>query len=73
VLLALDSNGLKATGARSEVNAGFDELAVIPAGPAGEVYLEYAPRLRRQLALVGQFLLVALGAILAQTRREVPR
>ncbi len=71
VLLALDSNGLVATGARSEVNPGFDDLAVIPAGPAGEVYIEYGPRLRRQLALLGQFLLVAVGAILAQTRREV--
>ncbi len=70
VLLALDSNGLQATGARTEIGAGFDELAVIPAGPAGEVYLEYAPRLRRQLALLGQFLLVMVGAILAQTRRE---
>ncbi len=70
VLLALDSNGLEATGARSEVAAGFDDLAVIPAGPAGEVYLEYSPRLRRQLALIGQFFLVAIGAILAQTRRE---
>ena len=71
VLVALDSNGLVASGARSEVNAGFDDLAVIPAGPAGEVYIEYGPRLRRQLALLGQFLLVAVGAILAQTRREV--
>ncbi|MGI9598031.1 MAG: glycosyltransferase [Acidimicrobiales bacterium] len=70
VLLALDSNGLVATGARSEVTSGFDDLAVVPAGPAGEVYLEYGPRLRRQLALFGQFLLVVLGAILAQTRRE---
>ncbi len=70
VLVALDSNGLVATGARTEVRAGFDDLAVIPAGPTGEIYLEYAPRLRRQLALLAQFLLVAVGAILAQTRRE---
>ncbi len=70
VLLALDSHGLEATGARTEVSAGFDELAVIPAGPAGEVYVEYSPSLRRQLALLGQFLLVGFGAILAQTRRE---
>ncbi len=70
VLLALDSNGLEATGARTEVNSGFDDLAVIPAGPAGDVYIEYAPRFRRQLALFGQFLLVAVGGILAQTRRE---
>ena len=73
VLLALDSNGLEATGARTEVSSGFDDLAVIPAGPAGEVLLEYSPRVRRQLALIGQLLLVALGAILAQTRREALR
>lgn len=70
LLVALDSNGLIATGARTEVESGFDNLAVIPAGPAGDIYLEYAPRLRRQLALLAQFLLVIVGAILAQTRRE---
>ncbi|MGH1492949.1 MAG: glycosyltransferase [Acidimicrobiales bacterium] len=70
VLVSLDSNGLVATGARTEIRTGFDDLAVLPAGPAGEIYLEYAPRLRRQLALLAQLLLVAVGAILAQTRRE---
>jgi hypothetical protein len=70
LLLALDSNGLVASGARTQVEAGFDDLAIIPSGPPGEIYLEYSPRLRRQLALLAQFLLVAIGAILAQTRRE---
>jgi len=37
------------------------------------VVLEYRPRLRRQAAIIGQFLLVAVGAILAQTRREGAR
>ncbi len=73
VLVAIDRLGVEASGARSEVAAGFDELAVLPAGPSGEVILEYRPRLRRQAALVGQFLLVAIGAILAQTRREGAR
>jgi hypothetical protein len=71
VLLALDSTGLVATGARSELSSGFDDLTVIPAGPGGEVLLEYGPSLRRQLALIGQVLLVLFGAVLAQTRREV--
>lgn len=73
VHLALDRQGLQASGARSEVSTGFDELAVLPAGPPGEVVLEYSPRLRRQAAIIGQFLLVAVGAILAQTRREGAR
>lgn len=71
VLLALDSTGLVATGARSEITSGFDDLAVLPAGPGGEVLLEYGPALRRQLALIGQVMLVLVGAVLAQTRREV--
>ncbi|MEM9652131.1 MAG: glycosyltransferase family 2 protein [Actinomycetota bacterium] len=71
VLLALDSTGLEATGVRSEVSSGFDDLAVLSAGPGGEVLLEYGPSLRRQLALVGQVMLVLVGAVLAQTRREV--
>ncbi len=73
VLLALDRQGLQASGVRSEISTGFDELAVLPAGPPGEVLLEYRPRLRRQAAIIGQFLLVAVGAILAQTRREGAR
>ena len=73
VLVAIDGQGLRASGARTEVSSGFDELAVLPAGPSGEVILEYGPRLRRQLGLVAQVLLVAVGAILAQTRREAAR
>ncbi|MEM9565260.1 MAG: hypothetical protein AAGA93_21740, partial [Actinomycetota bacterium] len=73
VLLAVDRFGLEASGARTEVSTGFDELTVLPAGPAGEVLIQYGPSLRRQAALVGQFLLVALGGILAQTRREGAR
>lgn len=73
VLLGLDRYGLAASGVRTELSTGFDELAVLPAGPAGEVFVEYTPRLRRQFALIGQFLLVAVGGILAQTRREGAR
>jgi hypothetical protein len=72
VLLAVGADGLRVSGARSEISSGFDDLVVIPAGPAGEVFLEYGS-LRRQLVLVGQFLLVVVGAILAQTRREAAR
>jgi GT2 family glycosyltransferase len=70
VHLAIDSTGLEITGARSELVTGFDDLAVVPSGPAGEAYLEYSPTLRRRLGQIGQVLLVLLGAILAQTRRE---
>jgi GT2 family glycosyltransferase len=73
VLLGLYRFGLGAEGVRTELSAGFDDLAVLPAGPAGEVLIEYTPRWRRQLGLVGQFLLVAVGGILAQTRREGAR
>ncbi|MEL6983098.1 MAG: hypothetical protein AAFO29_11800, partial [Actinomycetota bacterium] len=73
VLVALDRQGLEASGVRSEISTGFDDLTVLPAGPAGEVLIEYTPRLRRQAAVVGQFLLLAIGAILAQTRREGAR
>ncbi|MEM7275938.1 MAG: hypothetical protein AAF547_22875, partial [Actinomycetota bacterium] len=71
VLVSLDSTGLEVTGVRSEIDAGFDQLAVVRAGPPGEILIEYGPRLRRQLAVGGQVLLVLIGAILAQTRREV--
>lgn len=71
VLVSLDSAGLEATGVRTELRSGFDDLAVVPAGPSGEVLIEYAPRVRRQLAIFGQILLILIGAILAQTRREI--
>ncbi len=73
VLLALDRTGLEVTGVRDELVAGFDDLVVIPAGPPGEVLVEYGPRWQRRLSLIGQFLLVTFGAILAQTRREGAR
>lgn len=73
VLVGVDRHGLQASGVRTEVAAGFDDLAVLPAGPAGEVVLEYGSAWPRRLAVVSQLLLVAVGGLLAQTRREAAR
>ncbi len=73
VFVAVPHDDLRATGARTEIEAGFDDLTVILPGPGGEVRLEYDPFPWRELALFGQFLLVMVGAILAQTRREGAR
>ena len=71
VLVSLHSNGLAASGSRTETISGFDELLVLPSGSGGEVVIEFASGLQRRLAILGQFFLVAIGALLAQTRREV--
>ena len=70
VLVSLHSNGLEASGSRTEVISGFDDLLVLPSGGGGEVIVEFGSRLQRRLAILGQFFLVAIGALLAQTRRE---
>ncbi len=70
VLVSLHSNGLEASGSRTEAISGFDELMVLPSGSGGEVVVEFGSRLQRRLAILGQFFLVAIGALLAQTRRE---
>jgi GT2 family glycosyltransferase len=71
VLVALTDAGLEVSGARTESISGFDDLLVLPPGPDGDVRVEYTPRARRRFAILGQFLIVGVGALLAQTRREV--
>ncbi len=71
VLISLNNRGLEASGARVETISGFDDLLVLPSGNGGEVIVEYTSRLRRRFAILAQFFLVASGALLAQTRREV--
>jgi hypothetical protein len=73
VLLAVEQAGLEVSGARTEAVPGFDGLLVMPTGSGGEVVVAYESRLARRLGLVAQFVLVFVGIVLAQTRREVLR
>ena len=71
VLVSIHNSGLEASGSRSETISGFDDLLVLPSGSGGEVVVEFTSRLQRRLATLAQFFLVATGALVAQTRREV--
>ncbi len=73
VLVSIHNSSIEASGTSSEIISGFDRLVVIPSGPAGEVTLTFGSRLVRRLAIIAQFLLVAIGVIVGQTRREVAR
>jgi hypothetical protein len=73
VLVGVGRTDLQISGARQDLISGFDDLAVIPAGAAGEVLIEHDTPLTRRLALIAQFFLVGFGALLAQTRREASR
>lgn len=70
VLVALTNTGLELSGARTEAISGFDDLLVLAPGRGGDVTIEYTPRTRRRFAILGQVLVVGVGALLAQTRRE---
>ena len=71
VLVSVPNAGLELNGQLDQLISGFDGLTVVPASVVGEVELSYPIPLNRRLALGAQGLLVLLGAILAQTRREV--
>ncbi len=70
VLLPVPVEGLSVTEARDEVVSGIDGLAVLPSGDEGSAVIEYTARWRRRAAIIGQMLLVSVGALLGQTRRE---
>jgi hypothetical protein len=74
VLLAVPSQGIELRGVDLEdqaVVAGFDGLTIIPSAVTGEVEVRYPTPLGRRLGQLGQLVVVGVGAILAQTRREV--
>ncbi|MFV0257075.1 MAG: glycosyltransferase, partial [Acidimicrobiales bacterium] len=71
VLVATPSADLEMHGSDAALISGFDGLTVIPATVNGTVELEHPTPLGRRIGQLGQFVLVGLGAILAQTRREV--
>lgn len=71
VLVSVHDSSIEASGARTGTISGFDRLVVIPSGEAGEVTLTFGSRLVRRLVIIAQFLLVAVGIIVGQTRREV--
>ncbi len=70
VLVAIPNSNLDVSGARSEVLSGFDDMTIIPAGEAGLVELRYGAPWKRRFAILGQILIVAVGIVLAQTRKE---
>jgi hypothetical protein len=71
VLLSVPSDGLTVNGQRDQLIEGFDGLSVIPSTISGQAEIAYPIPLRRRIGLGVQLLVVAFGAILAQTRREV--
>lgn len=71
VLLAVPERGMRVTEpAGTNLVAGFDDLTVIPSSVSGPVDLAYPVPIGRRLGLLAQFVVVGVGAILAQTRRE---
>lgn len=73
VHVAVINSGLTARrtdGAAFDLVSGFDEMTVIPAGPQGQVELDYTRRWPRRAGILAQLLLVGAGLIVAQTRRE---
>ncbi len=71
VLFSVPNASLLVNDQPDQLISGFDGLTVIPASVAGEIEVSYPVPLIRRLGLIGQFLVVMIGAILAQTRREV--
>ncbi|MEL7156153.1 MAG: glycosyltransferase family 2 protein [Actinomycetota bacterium] len=71
VLLAVPNAGLSLNGQADQLISGFDGLTVIPGAVSGDVQIAYPVPIMRRLALLLQVVLVMVGAVLAQTRREV--
>ncbi len=70
VLVGVPRGGLELSGGNPELINGFNDLTVVPAA-SGEAELHHPTPIGRRLAIAVQVLVVAVGAILAQTRREV--
>lgn len=72
VLLSVPNADLHVDGVSEQLISGFDGLTVIPSSIMGEIEVSYPIPLIRRIGLGAQLLVVLVGAILAQTRREVP-
>lgn len=70
VLFAVPNADLELNGRSNRLITGFDGLTVIPGPINGVVEISYPTPLIRQFGLAAQFIVVLLGVILAQTRRE---
>lgn len=71
VLLAVPNAGLALNGQPDQLISGFDGLTVIPGAIVGDVEVTYPVPIMRRVALILQVIVVVVGAVLAQTRREV--
>ncbi|MEM8922222.1 MAG: glycosyltransferase [Actinomycetota bacterium] len=71
VLLAVPNAGLEVNGSDDQLISGFDGLTVVPAALTGEIEVVYPTPWLRRGALALQLLVVLVGVVLAQTRREV--
>ena len=70
VLLSVPNAKFEVNGEPGRLLSGFDGLTVVPSNVTGPLEVGYPVPLRRRLGLIIQFMVVAVGAILAQTRRE---
>jgi GT2 family glycosyltransferase len=71
VLFSVPNASLRLNGGRDQLISGFDGLTVVPASVTGEIEVTYPVPLSRRFGLVVQAVIVGVGAILAQTRREM--
>jgi len=70
VLLAVPNAGLVLSSHDESLISGFSELTVVPSTVVGQADISYPIPLVRRLGIAAQFVVVVVGAILAQTRRE---
>jgi GT2 family glycosyltransferase len=70
VLIGVPAGGVEVNGDDQAIITGFDGLSVVPSSLSGELNLVYPVPWGRRLGQVVQLLVVAVGAILAQTRRD---
>jgi hypothetical protein len=70
VILGVPADRLELDGDRDALISGFDGLTVVPSIYSGDLQLAYPTPLGRRLGQAIQLVVVASGAILAQTRRD---
>jgi hypothetical protein len=70
VLVGVPYRGVEVDGQGGRLLPGFDGLSIIPPTVSTPAHLNYPVPLRRRAGLLLQVLVVGVGAILAQTRRE---
>lgn len=71
VLFAVPNAELRLGDDPEALISGFDGLTVVPGSVVGSIDISYPVPFGRRLALVVQFVVVVIGVIVAQTRREV--